>query len=240
MPRKVNVQQGAIGICPVASYLALRYLRPLFQGQPDITLFSEQELLRSRSEAQSAVFVIDMEWKSNSLSNYLRSVKSVLPEARVLVLGKELFPDELCGLMFLGIDGFVAYADLKRDELLSAVRTVAQGRPWIDPDALGMFVAQSRKPGDRARAHTLFMPGHKRVLTGRERLVLGLLERRLANKEISAALGISERTVKFHVTNILTKLGMRDRHSVAEFRPPPSDQSDPRHSTPDSKAGKST
>jgi DNA-binding NarL/FixJ family response regulator len=54
------------------------------------------------------------------------------------------------------------------------------------------------------------------VFTPRVELVLGLLERRLGNKEIASALSISERTVRFHLANIFRKLGVHNRYSVAE------------------------
>jgi DNA-binding NarL/FixJ family response regulator len=52
------------------------------------------------------------------------------------------------------------------------------------------------------------------MLTKRERTIVGLLKRRLGNKEIAAALKISEGTVKFHLSNVFRKLGVRDRRSV--------------------------
>jgi Response regulator containing a CheY-like receiver domain and an HTH DNA-binding domain len=56
------------------------------------------------------------------------------------------------------------------------------------------------------------LPGHS--LTAREGQILQLLVRRLTNKAISKSLGLSERTVKFHVSNILAKLGVEDRHAL--------------------------
>ncbi len=59
---------------------------------------------------------------------------------------------------------------------------------------------------------TQLLPGHS--LTAREGQVLQFLMRRLTNKEISNALNISERTVKFHVSNILSKLQLVDRRGL--------------------------
>jgi DNA-binding NarL/FixJ family response regulator len=64
----------------------------------------------------------------------------------------------------------------------------------------------------RAMLDTQLAPGQG--LTAREGQVLQLLMRRLANKEISRALAISERTVKFHVSNILGKLQLEDRRGL--------------------------
>jgi DNA-binding CsgD family transcriptional regulator len=64
---------------------------------------------------------------------------------------------------------------------------------------------------DRSQA-TLSLPVG---LTSREKDVLGLLLRRLSNKEIASILGITDRTVKFHVGNLLNKLQVRSRHELA-------------------------
>ena len=55
------------------------------------------------------------------------------------------------------------------------------------------------------------------ILTAREGLIIGLLQRRLSNKEIGAALGISENTVKFHLSNIYRKLGVANRTQATRF-----------------------
>jgi DNA-binding CsgD family transcriptional regulator len=59
-------------------------------------------------------------------------------------------------------------------------------------------------------------PSKRGALTPREEEIVGLLLRRLSNKEIASALGISERTVRFHLQSIFDKVGVRDRHSVIE------------------------
>jgi DNA-binding NarL/FixJ family response regulator len=64
----------------------------------------------------------------------------------------------------------------------------------------------------RALLDTQLLPGHS--LTAREGQVLQLLMRKLANKEISGTLGISERTVKYHVSNILSKLQLENRRGL--------------------------
>ncbi len=55
------------------------------------------------------------------------------------------------------------------------------------------------------------------AFSSRENEIVGLLQRRLCDKEISSALGISERTVRFHLQNLFQKLGVHDRYSVVEW-----------------------
>lgn len=106
-----------------------------------------------------------------------------------------------------GIDGFVELRESWSRELLHAIEAVRHGRPWVPPEVLLAFVARAKALLDRQLTSGQF-------LTAREGQVLQLLMRRFANKEISCTLGISERTAKFHVSNILAKLQLDGRHSL--------------------------
>ncbi len=107
-----------------------------------------------------------------------------------------------------GLDGFVELHKTWQKELYQAFRSILQGQLWVPAEVLLAFVKQAKALLDAQLLH-----GH--FLTAREAEILQLLMRRLTNKEISGALGISERTVKFHVSNILGKLQLEDRRSLA-------------------------
>lgn len=96
-----------------------------------------------------------------------------------------------------------------QDELPRAIRSIRKGEIWVPQAVMAAYVAQMR-----ALLDTQLLPGHS--LTAREAQVLQLLMRRLANKEISSTLAISERTVKYHVSNILSKLQLEDRRSLRQ------------------------
>ena len=115
-------------------------------------------------------------------------------------------------LFYWGIDGFVELHKTWQTELPLAIRAVLGGQPWVPPEILVAFVKQAKMLLDAQ-----LLPGHS--LTAREGQVLQLLMRRLTNKEISSALSISERTVKFHVSNILSKLQLEDRRSLLSDKP---------------------
>ena len=126
-------------------------------------------------------------------------------------------------LFYWGIDGFLELHKNWQSELPKAVQSVLQGQPWVRREVLLAFVNHAN-----SLLSTQSLRGH--FLTAREGQVLQLLCRRLTNKEISSALGISERTAKFHVSNILSKLQRDDRRSLypgtpvasASFPSPPS------------------
>ncbi|MFF8229636.1 response regulator [Streptomyces caelestis] len=104
-----------------------------------------------------------------------------------------------------GASGFLL-KDVRRDDLVHAVRVVARGDSLLAPSVARRLVEQytrsTRHPQPAARLD---------VLTGRERETLLLLARGLSNAEIAAELVVSDHTVKTHVGNVLAKLGLRDR-----------------------------
>ena len=112
-------------------------------------------------------------------------------------------------LFYWGIDGFLELHKTWQSELPKAIQSIMHGQLWVRREVLLAFVNQAR-----SMEH-----GRGRFLTAREGQVFQLLLRRLTNKDISCALGISERTAKFHVSNILSKLQLDDRRSLYQDRP---------------------
>jgi DNA-binding NarL/FixJ family response regulator len=104
-----------------------------------------------------------------------------------------------------GASGFLL-KDVRRDELVNAVRVVAAGESLLAPAVTGKLIAEfTKRPAAQRPAATL------EVLTARERETLLLIARGLSNAEIAGAMVVSEHTVKTHVSNVLSKLGLRDR-----------------------------
>ncbi|WP_329040953.1 response regulator transcription factor [Streptomyces sp. NBC_00178] len=107
-----------------------------------------------------------------------------------------------------GASGFLL-KDVRRDDLVHAVRVVAAGDSLVAPSVARRLIAEytSRPPVDRQVRRAELLD----ALTARERETLLHLARGLSNAEIAAALVVSEHTVKTHVGNVLSKLGLRDR-----------------------------
>jgi DNA-binding NarL/FixJ family response regulator len=114
-------------------------------------------------------------------------------------------------LLHHGIDGFVELSESWNIELPHAIRAVLSGQYWVRPQILRAFFKQAQVLEPR------LLRGHS--LTIREGQILRLLMQRLTNKEISRLLEISERTIKFHVSHILTKLGCADRQGLRDLLP---------------------
>jgi DNA-binding NarL/FixJ family response regulator len=130
------------------------------------------------------------------------------------VLALTTFDDDavLAGILRAGASGFVLKG-VPAEDLQRAVRVVAAGGYWLDPDVTGRVLAiyRSATPasGDRdARLESL---------TSREREVLTLIGQGKTNAEIAAGLVVGEGTVKTHVNHLFAKLQLRDRAAAVVF-----------------------
>jgi DNA-binding NarL/FixJ family response regulator len=115
--------------------------------------------------------------------------------------------DYIYDALYAGASGFLL-KDVRRDDLVHAVRVVAGGDALLAPSVTRRLIsdlASSRPREGRQPAQRLT------ALTARELETLRLLGRGLSNAEIATGLKITEHTVKTHVSNVLGKLGLRDR-----------------------------
>jgi DNA-binding NarL/FixJ family response regulator len=126
------------------------------------------------------------------------------PPTRVLVLTTFDLDEYVYDALRAGASGFLL-KDAPTAELAAAVRVVAAGDALLAPSVTRRLIAEITGRGRPA--------GRERLapLTPREREVLGLMARGLANREIAAELVLAEETVKTHVGRVLAKLGLRDR-----------------------------
>lgn len=119
-------------------------------------------------------------------------------QARVLVYGGDEVEEQVFGAVDAGASGYLARR-AKRGTLVEAIRRVAAGRRYFSERVQEM----------------LYERHSRKELSHREVTMLHLISEGLSNKEMAAQLGVSPETVKFHVTNLIGKLGARDRtHAV--------------------------
>jgi DNA-binding NarL/FixJ family response regulator len=130
-----------------------------------------------------------------------------LPRQRVLILTTFGLDDYIIDALRAGASGFLL-KDAPTHEVVAAVRAVAAGDAVLAPSVTRQLLDQvgRRLPPAVPRTHA-----SEAELTERERQVLSMLAAGMSNSEISQALVLSEATVKTHVSNLLGKLGLRDR-----------------------------
>jgi len=127
-------------------------------------------------------------------------------DTRVLVLTTFDQDDYVYGALRAGASGFLL-KDVRRDELVHAVRVVAAGESLLSPAVTTRLIDDMvrARPAARTGVDTLA------AISPRERETLTLLGRGLSNAEIASRLTVSEHTVKTHVSSLFSKLHLRDR-----------------------------
>lgn len=136
-----------------------------------------------------------------------RRMRELNPDCHVLILTSFSDDQKVRDAIQAGATGYLL-KDILRSQLLDAIRSVAQGRPTLHPEAQRLLMRQVTQP---AELHPF---DH---LTERERDVLTLIAQGNSNKEIAAKLHLTEGTVKGYVSAIFLKLDVADRTQAALF-----------------------
>jgi len=165
------------------------------------------EAVRVAAAAGPDVVLMDVRMPGTDGIAATRRIRAAEPAPRVLILTTFDLDEYVYAGLRAGASGFVL-KDALAPELISAVRVVASGEAVVAPTVTRRLI--ERFVGDGPEAGRLSLAALD-VLTGREREVLMLIARGLANAEIAQRLFLSEGTVKTHVSRILAKLGLRDR-----------------------------
>ncbi len=138
----------------------------------------------------------------------IRQIKQHNPAAHILVLTALTNDARLFPAIKAGALGYLR-KDATHDQLLQAIRDVAQGRVSLHPSIALKVIHELEQPPD--------LPPTTEPLSGRELEVLRQIARGLSNEEIATTLGIQDRTVARHVTSILTKLQLANRTQAALY-----------------------
>ena len=126
------------------------------------------------------------------------AIRSEFPGARMIALTTYGGDEDIRRALAAGVQAYLT-KDVLHDELLKAIRAVFAGQTYLPSAVAASLAAQLPRPD----------------LSAREVQVLALIVRGQANKQIAFTLSIAEHTVKNHVKNILSKLGVQDRTQAA-------------------------
>jgi len=185
-------------------------LRMVLSSEPDIEVVGEAEdgeaAVAVVEQAQPHVVLMDIRMPRVDGIEGARRVLAAAPDVKVVVLTTFDEDDYVEAALRNGVSGFLLKV-APPERLVEAVRTVAAGGGLLDPAVtVRVITSFATTPPLHARRADLL-----EALTERERDVLRLIARGLSNAEIAADLYLGETTVKTHVSNVLAKLGLRDR-----------------------------
>ena len=179
----------------------------MLSTQPDFVVVGEAadglEAVALAQALRPNIILLDLEMPGLDGVEALAQVRAACPEVRALVFTAFDTDDRIVGAVRAGAQGYLLKG-APRDELFNAIRVVSAGGSLLQPVVASKLLQRISAPPETASAQA-------EALTEREQQVLVLLAQGRLNKEIAAALDISERTVKFHVSAILSKLGAGNR-----------------------------
>jgi DNA-binding NarL/FixJ family response regulator len=185
-------------------------LRMILEAEPDIQVVGEAEdgtkAIAATHTLQPDVVLMDIQMPvMNGLEATRRIVHEGDKSPRVLILTTFERDDYIFEALRSGASGFIL-KNAPPEDLVTAVRVVAEGNSLLAPSVTRRIIAEfAQRP---ARPPVKSEVEH---LTEREIEVLKLIVKGQTNAEIAAELVVSEATIKTHVSNLLTKLGLRDR-----------------------------
>jgi two-component system, NarL family, response regulator LiaR len=134
----------------------------------------------------------------------IQKIKMSQPEVEIIALTSILEDDKVFKAIHAGAMGYLM-KDTKADALAKAIKGASRGEVQLDPEAAKRLIREVRTPESPEK------------LTERETEVLRLIAKGLSNKAIAAALVVSEKTVKTHVSNVLSKLRLPSRTQAALY-----------------------
>lgn len=159
----------------------------------------------SFSVPRASVYVVEAHTQRQVTEAYVAAILGRFPKARIVVIAEKLAETSVFPLLRYGVKGLLKYSEVPT-YLSRTLREVAAGGFWVPRVLLSAFVDSTLEGLNRPRAAP---PGVR--VSKREQEVADLLMQNLSNKEIGSKLHMSERTAKFHVSNLLAKYGVQRR-----------------------------
>ncbi len=189
-------------------------VRALIERQPGMEVVGEagtvREAVTQAEQLAPDVVVLDIRLPGGNGLEACRQIKACRPETRIIVLTS--FPDDdvLFDAIACGADGYIL-KQIGSDELIRALERVGRGESLLDPSLTDRVFAKMREVRQQERAHAFA------DLNAQEMQILARIAEGQTNREIGAALHLSEKTVRNYVSGILSKLDVTSRAQAAAY-----------------------
>ena len=174
----------------------------IVETQVDMQVVAEAatgvEAVQLHAQHRPDVTLMDIRMPVMGGIDAMRAIRETTPRARFIALSTYSGDEEIRRALQAGASAYLT-KDVLDDELVKTIRLVHSGRAYLPPAVAATLAAHATRP----------------ELTTREMEVLALIVRGMGNKQIAGELHIAEYTVKNHVKNVLSKLGVDDRTQAA-------------------------
>ncbi|MBV8491783.1 MAG: response regulator transcription factor [Candidatus Eremiobacteraeota bacterium] len=176
---------------------------------PSIQVVGDADSLTEASvrAARPDLILIDIDGNNLDLVETVQTARTAAPNVKICALSMHVQPDVMQRCLNAGVDGFVV-KDVTPNEFMRAIKSVAGGETYVDPRIAGRLL--------RRRSSNSRYPDPA-DLSMREIEVVRLIVAGMSNKEISASLHLSEKTIKNHVSRIFTKFNCTARTQAAVY-----------------------
>jgi NarL family two-component system response regulator LiaR len=164
-----------------------------------------EEAIRLCERLQPDIVLMDLMMPKMDGVTATRAIHESWPQIRIIALTSYKEKDYVEGALKAGATSYLL-KDVSADELISAIGRAVQGQPSLSPEAAQVLIQTVSEPSQ---------PGSD--MTAREREILALMVEGRSNNEIAESILVSHSTVKFHVSNILSKLGVSSRTEAVAF-----------------------
>ncbi|MCB0174077.1 MAG: response regulator transcription factor [Anaerolineae bacterium] len=188
-----------------------RGIEMIISTEPGLDVIGEakdgQEAFNKVKDLQPDIVLMDLNMPKVNGVEAIMKIKEGSPKTKVLVLTAYIDNENVSAAMKAGADGYTL-KEVDSDILIGAIRSISQGGMPLHPQAARFLFQGEPKPAEPALTEEI-------NLTDRELNVLELITQGLNNRKIAKELNLSIGTIKIHVSNILSKLGVSSRTEAA-------------------------
>ncbi|HSU80520.1 MAG TPA: response regulator transcription factor [Candidatus Angelobacter sp.] len=196
--------------------MVLKGLTFFLKTQADMEVIGEahngEEALQFVRQQSPDVVLMDLSMPVMDGIETTKQLHLAYPDVKVIILTSFADQDHVLPAIKAGASGY-QLKDVEPEELAQTIRQVFNGKRWLHPDATSQLLTHVVNEDEG----TTIMQKRFNSLTNREKEVLYQITLGKGNKEIADTLFITEKTVKTHVSNLLSKLSLHDRTQVAIY-----------------------